>query len=197
MQKIFQQRSKIYQVGGEFNTSISGAVSYLASSMGGVKNLITKIDMTNVIGLTNLNDLFYNCTNLTEISGTIDVSSLTNFSVGEMFMNCARLESLPQFDTSSITYLVRMCSGCTNLVNVPIYNLGKVQFYSYVSEMFNNCPGLSNESLNNIMASLRTVLFNPQNCTLKSIGLSQTQAQTCTTLSNWTALSNAGWTTGY
>ena len=32
---------------------------------------------------------------------------------------------------------------------------------------------------------------------LKDIGLSRTQAQTCTTLSNWQACVNAGWTTGY
>ena len=32
---------------------------------------------------------------------------------------------------------------------------------------------------------------------LKYIGLTQEQATTCTTLSNYQALVNAGWTTGY
>ncbi len=64
--------------------------------------------------------------------------------------------------------------------------------------MFKYCPALTNTSLNNILASLATTSYTGTvNKTLKYIGLDQTQATTCTTLSNWAALSAKGWTTGY
>lgn len=63
--------------------------------------------------------------------------------------------------------------------------------------MFKNCTSLSNDSLNNILAMLTNATAYTGTKTLKYIGLSETQATTCTTLSNWTACETAGWTTGY
>ena len=55
---------------------------------------------------------------------------------------------------------------------------------------------LTNDSLNNILEMCKNSVMS-SNKTLKYIGLSSTQATTCTTLSNWAACESAGWTTGY
>lgn len=86
---------------------------------------------------------------------------------------------------------------CDKLVNVPLYNVSSVG-NGGLNGMFNQCPRLSNDSLNNIMAMCLTNENQwASNKNLKAIGLSSTQATTCTSLSNWAALSAAGWTTGY
>ena len=66
-----------------------------------------------------------------------------------------------------------------------------------MESMFNNCPKLSDNSLNNIMQMCINAVSYTGTKTLKYIGLSQTQATTCQSLSNWSAFTNAGWTTGY
>ena len=63
--------------------------------------------------------------------------------------------------------------------------------------MFDNCTSLTDDSLNNILAMLTNATAYTRTKTLKYIGLSKTQATTCTTLSNWAACEAAGWTTGY
>ena len=63
--------------------------------------------------------------------------------------------------------------------------------------MFYNCPSLSNESLNNILAMCTNATSYSDTKTLKIMQLTQQQAQICTTLSNYQAFVNAGWTTGY
>ena len=59
-----------------------------------------------------------------------------------------------------------------------------------------DCPKLTDNSLNNILASI-TLATGVSTKKLKSLGLSSTQATKCTTLSNWAAAQAAGWTTGY
>lgn len=58
---------------------------------------------------------------------------------------------------------------------------------------------MSNDSLNNLM--LMAVNCNNKSYmggkSLKTFGLTVEQAQTCTTLSNYQAFLDAGWTNGY
>lgn len=136
-----------------------------------------------------------------------------------MFENCSALQSIPLYDTSNFTTMEKMFYGCESLTSVPQYNSSRVtnmqEMFTncfeietvpeldtssvlYAMNMFLNCGSLSNESLNNILAMCTNVNSNyGQPKTLKSIGLTQTQAQTCMTLSNYQDFLNAGWTTGY
>lgn len=63
--------------------------------------------------------------------------------------------------------------------------------------MFYNCIKLSYESLNNILAMCANVTSYTRTKTLQNVGLSSAQAAKCTTLSNYSAFTAAGWTTGY
>ena len=63
--------------------------------------------------------------------------------------------------------------------------------------MFYNCTNLSDESLNNILAMCKNATSYSDTKTLAYIGLTEEQANRCKTLSNYSAFTAAGWTTGY
>ena len=119
------------------------------------------------------------------ISGT---TSLQSF-----FSGCSNLVEAPEIDMSNITNVGNMFFACTNLKTVPQYNLVNVTSHA---NMFLGCSQLTSESLNNILASLTTAT-KVSTKTLNMSGLTQAQAQTCTTLSNYAAFKAAGWKTGY
>ena len=144
-----------------------------------------------------------NTSNTTNFASMFENSSLVETalfytskggSFGSMFSECKSLKKVPQFDLSNATGCAYMFSNCKGLEEVPIFNLPKA---TSLSGMFLTCNNLSDKSLNNIMASLLTTTSYSGIKTLQKIGLSSEQATKCQTLSNWTALSNAGWTTGY
>ena len=153
-------------------------------------NLVT-IAQINTSNVTNMAFMFNNCTNLTTIP-LLDTSQVT--SMNGMFGSCTNLLAIPQIDTSKATNMNRMFSDCINLSTILQLNLSKV---TGIINMFSNCTSLYDDSLNNILASLLTATSYTGAKTLKNIGLSEEQATTCTTLSNWSALEAKGWTTGY
>lgn len=133
--------------------------------------------------------MFSDMKQLVEIS--VDTSNCVSFA--SFFSGCSSLETLPQINTSNGNEFTYFCANCTNLKNVPVLDIRNSFGTGGIMGLFNNCPSLTNDSLNNIMQSL----VNASVSTLKNIGFSETQAQTCTTLSNWQALADAGWITGY
>ena len=122
----------------------------------------------------------------------INTGNCTNMRL--TFSGINTLKEIPSIDTKNVTDARDMFSSCGVLLKIPQLNLIKLQ---YAKSMFSGCDMLSNESLNNIMASLITAQTYAGTKTLKDIGLSQTQATTCTTLSNYQDFLDAGWTTGY
>lgn len=143
--------------------------------------------------VTNTNYMFYGCTNLVKVP-KYDNSSLTN--MGTMFHGCSSLVSLPEMDTTKVTYISNAFMNCSSLRDVPVLNLPNITRVGY---MFSNCKSLTDESLNNIMASLISAVkvTGSSNKTLRNAGISEEQIERCKTLSNYQALLDAGWTTGY
>ena len=133
-------------------------------------NNISYIPALNLGSVTNLYQSFIVCKQLLGV-GKMDTSNVTNMR--QTFMECSRLEDVAELDASKVTNM---------------------------TYMFNLCPNLTDESLNNIMAmcsKATAYIDNGQYLTLREMGLSETQAQRCTTLSNYEAFTAAGWTTGY
>lgn len=124
----------------------------------------------------------------------LDFSSGGSFT--GMFVNCDNLVEIPTFNFSTTKRysMSSMFSSCTSLKNVPLLDIKNV---NDISNMFSNCSSLTDESLNNIMGMCISATKITSNKTLKYIGLSQEQATTCQTLSNYQAFLDAGWTTGY
>lgn len=195
----------------EINTSSATTTGYMFK---GCSNLTT-IPEINTSKVQDMNYMFSDCTSLTTIP-QIDTSKVENMSY--MFDGCSKLETVPMINTSSVTNMYQMFRNCTNLTTIPKINTSNVTNMDYMFNfcnnlttipqlnmnnvssmisMFNDCVNLSNDSLNNILASLLTATSYTGAKTLNRIGLSSTQATTCTTLSNWSACEAAGWTTGY
>ena len=153
---------------------------------------LTTIPQLNTSKVTNMSGMFNNCTNLTTMP-QLDTSKVTNMR--NIFQGCTSLTDIPLLDTSKVTNMEYMFSNCTNLTTIPQLDTSSV---TYVSYMFKNCPNLTNESLNNILAMCANAsAVTPAKKTLRAIGLTNEQATKCTTLSNYDVFTSAGWTTGY
>lgn len=150
--------------------------------------------ITNVSGSPTITDgsyLFYAGARNDSMSALLENFLPTN-TVEEMFSRNTAITSIPSFNSTTVYNFQKMCYMCTNLVNVPVYNWNNA---SLLSDIFAFCNNLSDDSLNNIMESCISV--TKFHSTLRYLGLSQAQATICQGLSNYTAFTNAGWTTGY
>ena len=175
---------------------------------------LTSLPITNLGNATNISSICRDCSSLTEIP-QFDTSKVTNFqnaflgcssitslplfntssvtNMGSAFSSCSNLTEIPQFDTSNVTNMSNMFNGDTNLVTIPILNTSKAT----CNNMIENCPNLSDESLNNVLYMLANSATSSSYKTLKRAGFSNEQANKAITLSNWSACETAGWTTGY
>ena len=146
------------------------------------------LDTSNV---TNMSQMFRACKNIKDIP-LLNTSNTTDLTM--TFFECSNLKRISLLDTSKVTSLFDTFSGCTNLVDVPLLDTSNnTSFY----DTFGGCPKLSDESLNNILMMCKNAVKITSDKTLKYIGLTSEQATKCTTLSNYSAFTAAGWTTGY
>ena len=122
----------------------------------------------------------------------LDTSSVTNMD--NMFQDCKNLIEVSSLNTSNVTTMHYMFKGCTSLTTISQLDTSNV---TNMSAMFSNCTSLSNESLNNVLAMCTNAASYTGTKTLKYIGINATQATTCQSLSNYSAFTAAGWTTGY
>lgn len=177
-------------------TVISKGKSFLDSNtvttiyMSYVSEYITELLGSFKIDGTSATYAFAGLKNLTYIE-SIDTSRVVEMDY--MFRSDSSLISIPEMDTSNATQLAAMCYGCTNLINFPELNIFRAQ---NISNMFKDCPNLSDESLNNILAMCSKINNYQKEKTLAKIGLTSEQATKCTTLSNYQAFLDKGWTTG-
>lgn len=142
--------------------------------------------------VTDMRYMFRRCTSLATIP-LLNTSAVIDMN--DMFNSCTNLTEIPLLDTSNVTNTSNMFSGCTSLTTIPLLDTSKV---STMNSMFYNCISLSDESLNNILAMCTNATkIQSVNKTLKYISLTSDQATKCTTLSNYQAFLDAGWTTGY
>ena len=105
-------------------------------------NLIEVID-ANIVGVTILERLFRNCSNLESVS-IFDTSTVT--SMYSMFQGCSKLTTVPLFDTSSISTMTSMFYNCSKLTTVPLFNTSSVR---YMENTFYGCTSLTTVPLFN------------------------------------------------
>jgi surface protein len=146
------------------------------------------VDTSNV---TNMANTFAQCSKLKKVA-LLDTCNVTNMYW--LFYMCSNLEEIPSFDTKNVTSMERLCYMCSSLKYVPRLNTNKVTNMQW---MFDSCYNLTNESLNNILGMCIDAISFSGTKTLRYLGITSTQAQTCMTLSNYNQFINSGWTTGY
>lgn len=165
-------------------------VTNASDMFAGCKNLVT-IPLLDTSKVTDISGMFSDCTNLTAIP-LLDTSKAKNMS--GMFNYCSNLTTIPLLDTSDVTNMFILFSNCSNLTTIPVLNTSNV---TDMFDTFSNCKKLSDDSLNNILAMCTNAVKITSNKTLDYVGLTEEQANRCKTLSNYSAFTAAGWTTGY
>jgi len=178
------------------------AITNCSGAFNGWGNLQKVGKLSFSTSVANMNSFFKWCSELT----TVDFSLLNTANVTDMsdfFRGCSSLTSLDlsHFDTRKVAYFTNMFNGCTALVTITFgtnFKLNAATASTSLQNAFTSCTSLSNTTLNDILGLLTTIGTSATvTKTLKYIGLSSTQATTCTGLSNWATLEAAGWTTGY
>lgn len=142
---------------------------------------------------TNMNYIYSNNTNLlffplVNTSNVTSMNSTFSYSV---------LQHIEKVDTKKVTNMSECFDTCRFLMDVPAFEIPLVTSTSGIYNCFKNCSYLTNESLNNIMAMCLSAINISGTKTLKNLGLSSAQCTICQGLSNYSAFTAAGWTTGY
>mgnify|MGYP004640175071 CR=1 FL=1 len=114
---------------------------------------IQGLNKLNTSKVTDMGDMFYNCSSLTTLDvSNFDTSKVTDMSY--MFYNCSSLTSLDvsNFDTSKVTNTSRMFSKCSSLTNLDVsaFNTSNV---TNMSSMFDDCGSLTSLNLSNFNTS--------------------------------------------
>ena len=138
---------------------------------------ISGLDYLNTENVTDMSDMFNNCTNLP----SLDLSKFNTAKVTimyNMFKNCKKLSSLnlsESFNTVNVTNMSSIFYGCSQLssLNLSNFNTAKVK---YMPSMLYGCNNLSSLTLSN---------FNTENVTDMSYMFSGCQKLSSLTLSNF------------
>ena len=149
----------------------------------------------NPIGASRM---FYGCSSLT-FSGqeTAILSNFTPYYANSMFEGCTSLITAPTMNLKNCYSANSMFKNCTNLVNVPYYDLDYMASFTgkFVSGgWFQNCPNLSDASLDNILWMLSTITSGTSRTLSRVISNGygyNTRVKTCT---HYQDFIDAGWT---
>ena len=114
-------------------------------------SLLEVLDM-NINGLTDCNNMFRYCKNLTSITCEWDTSNVTNMN--QMFYNCNVLTSLDvsNWNTSKVTNMNGMFQYCNNLTSLDVSNFNTSKVITMVG-MFRNCAKLTSLDVSNFNTS--------------------------------------------
>ena len=177
------------ETGGSNNFVITDDLKFSTSKFSTFPSSLINADWSQ---LSDASSMFESCEYLT-IVPSLNTSNVTRME--GTFINCTSLTTISQLDTSNVMGMGYMFSGCNSLTTIPILNTSNV---TEMSDMFLDCSELTDTSLDNILSMcINATNIDMSERTLQYIGLSEEQAETCTTLSNWQTAESAGWSTGY
>ena len=126
---------------------------------------ISGLDYLNTENVTDMSDMFNNCTILPSLDlSNFNTAKVTNMY--NMFKNCKKLSSLnlsESFNTVNVTNMSSIFYGCSQLssLNLSNFNTAKVK---YMPSMFYGCKKLSSltlsESFNTVNVTNMSTMFN-------------------------------------
>lgn len=181
----------------DIDLSAQTTCSYAFSSLGNLEK-IGKVKTSS--SCTNLSGMFESCAKLINVDLSEFITSNVTLMSG-MFNYDTGLKNIDfsTFDTSKVTDMSNLFRSCTGIETITFgsnFTLSACVSGTSLQNMFSGCSALDNTTLGNILTILATY-GGSSNKTLKYVGLSSTQATTCTGLTGWATLESAGWTTGY
>ena len=130
-------------------------------------NTLTALpDKVNVTG-TSMANAFAGASKLEYVYIDKDsTSEVTNMS--EMFKNCSNLGGISEIDTSSVTDMSGMFEGCSKLSSVPVIDMISCTNYT---DMFKGCDSLSLVILDNVKEDTFDIskLSLPEGCEIEFV----------------------------
>ena len=139
--------------------SIGRSIDWQNLSHWGCDNLISVKSGLNTSSVTNMTNLFRDCSSLTyvDLSG-LDTSSLVRMD--NLFRDCSSLTSvnLSGLDTSSATTMTSMFQGCSSLTSVDLSGFNTSSVKS-MSSMFQGCSSLISVDLSSFDTSSVTNMY--------------------------------------
>ena len=130
-------------------TDMSGTITNCVNLFRYAQNLIS-IDLTNfnTNNVTNMSNMFYDCSNLTGNIPNFNTSKVTDMH--RMFCDCYNLTgNIPNFNTNNVTSMIYMFGNCYNLTGGN-FNFTTVSKVTKMSRMFYGCNNLNQNALNSI-----------------------------------------------
>ena len=104
---------------------------------------VERVDVKTIGGCTSTASMFSGCFSLQSVP-LFNTSSVTNMT--GMFFSCHSLPSVPLFNTASVTNMNSMFFSCYSLQSVPLFNTASV---INMGGMFQNCFSLQSVPLFN------------------------------------------------
>ena len=147
---------------------------------------LTGLESWDTSNVTNMANMFQNCTNLTSLDvSNWDTSNVTRTS--SMFQGCNNLTTLDisKFNTSNVTDMGYMFSNCKNLTSLDVSNWDTSNVTTMYT-MFANCHNLTSLDVSNFNTSNVTTMESMfDNCTnLTSLDVSKWNTSNVTNMNN-------------
>ena len=135
------------------DTSAITDMSYLFGTFNNIKNISFNVSNWNVINVTNMSYMFYDCKNFDCDLISWDVSNVTNMS--HMFQNCENFtgEGLDKWDVINVKNMACMCYKCKKLdCDLSNWNVSNVTNMSYTFKICYEFKGngLENWNVSNV-----------------------------------------------
>ena len=115
-------------------------------------SLLTTIPSIDTSNVTNMNQAFYGCSNLVNIS-LLNTSKVTTME--STFGNCTKLSDI-EIDISNVTDIHTIFSSCSNLVDISLLNTSKVNniagAFSYCSKL-TTIPSIDTSNVTNMQTT--------------------------------------------
>lgn len=122
-------------------------------------DLITNFSQLDTSKVTDMRNMFCDCTNLTTIP-QFNTSNVTNMK--EMFYNCSNLTTIPQIDTSSCTNMAYMFGDCHNLRIIDITHMNNRTIFS--NYFASDCHSLRKFIIRNMVTVPKLGSYAFENC---------------------------------
>ena len=163
-------------------------------------------DALDTIEVTNMSSLFYQDTNLTEISALANWNTKNVISMNYLFYNNTNLteiNALKNWNVSNVTTMESMFQNCTNLTDISGLSSWDVSNVIYMNYIFDNCKNLINikalKNWNVLKVTKMTGMFqstkindltslinwDTSNVTLMNVMFGSTQIVDLTPIENW------------
>ena len=146
------------------------------SNAGSIKSVVFDESFANYSALTSTAYWFYDCSNLTTITGIANLNTANVTNMRGMFYGCSGLTSLDlsNFNTGNVTNLKEMFYGCSKLTSLNVSNFNTANVTD-MSSMFRGCS----------LTSLDVSNFNTANVTDMSSMFSGCSSLTSLDVSNF------------